>query len=905
MTDTKKDYCFFLGGMDLEMLAIEELLTNEGKEVINKQLNWKNARLSAYRKEIKTQKKDHVLVFIELSIDDKAILQDLEDGIDYRMIDHHGENDIRNSSIEQVLELIQVEPTDEQIVIAINDKAYIPGLKSYGLTQSAIREVRKRDWMAQGIIKTDEDYKNTVEKIKTYFSGNFEDACKIILEDNLAIIEVEEGLSFTPIVDHLTLENKKTTHLILFNHNSLTYYGPAAKILADKFSKEISNQTAYNGGGTNGYFGLDMANRSEDSFQMANKIARYLRPEYQLHQSIDRAEDIYSYHIFSFPFKIKSFPVDFEMELMNKNNSIASFKDLLQLNPQWVNQPYQLTAPIYYNEYNYFYDFTRDALFDTDPNSNEINFFNFDLSKEKDTTYQIQLAPGVNETIDKIYILDIESLSLQLHKTGVGVLTFHLKNTNKDQSKPTDIQLINQFGRRLYPPFLMTPDTIEEPGDEESEGLYSKANWTRSLEGEQAENNRKKLVLGVQDAELAKSLTVLGEREDFKAFGGQISSKPYSPPLPKFLQKILWADQKPPYELRPILDDRMFVISWYGHDFLAGYLGQSNSEGQANFLNLDWWYEYVFVDNPGAKSCPYPPMAKSLIESSTNARWSPYGTLYGVTRYSFVLLTTQWSTLKKNNAYFLLHHLQTLYFKMVNLCLIQKATLLMFSDQIKQYTNQPLKTQAVLKNYSIFVNRQYFREVTAQIQGIELYQLLHSQMGIPEEIVFLERELQSHHNILLLQESEESNKKNERLNQLLAILSTILAVPGVSLAYYGINAFNDELAPFNRFALALIIVLIAMASIVVYFALKAFINRENQAKTTRKEKSLFIVAFICFAFIIGLPFFFERTENTKQDNSKIKSSSQKNPLENDHFIQDSIPERLRDTPKDTTTSQVK
>ncbi|AEE54546.1 hypothetical protein [Haliscomenobacter hydrossis] len=847
MTHTEKPYCFFLGGMDLEMQEIEKILLEHKEETISNKLSWKTAKLSSYKASIKERKKTHCLVFIELTIDDDTILKDLTD---YRIIDHHDENDSRLSSIEQVAALLNIELSDYHRLVAINDRAYIPGLLAEGLSRFEIEEIREKDWEAQGIAKPS---RKEIESILSTSTSKDSDLQKnpIEQEADITTIHVRLNLPFAPIVDYLTLEEKKTTHLILYNKDAIVYYGPGVGVLRDKFAAEINNKEAYSGGGFNGYFGLNLSKSSDEPKDLARKIATFLKPQYHLSRNIDRLDEIYSYHIFSFPFKLQSFPVEPAQNVLNGKSHWESVLEHLQ--EDWENNKYELSAPVYYNEFNYFYDFTRDALFDLGPDSKDIYFRSYNLAKKEDRTYKIQIAPSHQEPGGKTYVLSVDSLTLQLHPTGVGVLTFHLKNKEKEQSKPIDIQRINQFGRRIYPPFLMTSATTvaqtESPGKD--------AEWILALKGENFDTETKnpKSILGVQDLELAKSLTVLGFEETFDAYLSPVEE----PRIPAFIQKLLWKDSAtittPPI---PILDDRMFVLSWYGHDLLSSHLGQGDASGNANFLNDDWWYEYVFVDNPQAKSCPYPPLARQHIEQSTNARWSSYSTLFGVTRYSFVLLTPQWSTLQKNNTHFLLHHLQTLYFKMVNLCLIQKASLLTFSDQIKMYTNDPAKIKAILKNYSVFVNRQYFREVTAQAQGIELYKLLQNQMGIAEEVVFLERELHSHHNILVLQESEASNEKNERLNRLLALLSTILAVPGIALAYYGINVFDDQLSPFSPLVLGGILLLILGASFFAYRALHAFMRKETGQKFNRNETIHLALAVVFFILIFILPFCFER-----------------------------------------------
>lgn len=70
-------------------------------------------------------------------------------------IDHHIYNDENRynekSSIEQVATLLGVELTRHQILIAVNDKGWIPALKSIGATENEIKIVRAQDRLSQGV----------------------------------------------------------------------------------------------------------------------------------------------------------------------------------------------------------------------------------------------------------------------------------------------------------------------------------------------------------------------------------------------------------------------------------------------------------------------------------------------------------------------------------------------------------------------------------------------------------------------------------------------------------------------------------------------------------------------------------------------------------------------------------
>ena len=70
-------------------------------------------------------------------------------------VDHHIYRDENRSneksSIEQVAALLGIELTDHQLLIAANDKGYIPAMKAAGASENEIKIVRAQDRLAQGV----------------------------------------------------------------------------------------------------------------------------------------------------------------------------------------------------------------------------------------------------------------------------------------------------------------------------------------------------------------------------------------------------------------------------------------------------------------------------------------------------------------------------------------------------------------------------------------------------------------------------------------------------------------------------------------------------------------------------------------------------------------------------------
>ena len=146
---------FFLGGYDLEMVTIRDLLNEVAPgRVFDKHLSW-GARASAYRGEIEaTVESGGKPVLIEL-LDDL----DLNGAAD--TIDHHGPRASQNAptSLHQLFDLLQL-PRERWTrwfdLVAANDRGHIREMRRMGATGEEIVRVRAADRAAQGITPEEE-----------------------------------------------------------------------------------------------------------------------------------------------------------------------------------------------------------------------------------------------------------------------------------------------------------------------------------------------------------------------------------------------------------------------------------------------------------------------------------------------------------------------------------------------------------------------------------------------------------------------------------------------------------------------------------------------------------------------------------------------------------------------------
>lgn len=436
---------------------------------------------------------------------------------------------------------------------------------------------------------------------------------------------------------------------------------------------------------------------------------------------MENQEELYSYHTFMFPF---TFEGDFAE------------------NENWCHKYFNIKKQKDYNEFTYFYKHVQDAIYEKEKKEDTkkedpawiSKYYEY---KEQKGSYKINCQKGDFE-------LELDGISLRIFNTKVGILAFNLKNTKYSGTEV--ILAINDFGRRIYPQFL---------GDE----------FTKDT----------------KNAFLAHAITLSFENtepivEDFSQFDND--GYKTANLLPKFISTLI---EENATTIRPIIDDRMFVISQYHNDELVNKLKIYKVCEEYEYETNDFWYKYLFIDGDD-KTCQSKHMTKKLIGQSTYDRWVELGTLFGISRYSFVALTDSW--FGKNR---LLPHTQTMYFQIFTLLLAYRATIIKFADEIQGATlgNDLItdKPQKVYEKYLTFLNKLYFKEVTAQDQGIEIYNKAMQILDIDKYMNDLDHEINELHNYVSILEEK---KRNETLDKI-SLLGAVLLPPTLVTGFFGMN----------------------------------------------------------------------------------------------------------------------
>ena len=683
---------------------------------------------------------------------------ELEEDIDppknYKAIDHHNHFSDKEASIIQILTLLDKKPTREQMLIAHNDVGHIEAMRCFGATEDEIVDIRKKDRVSQGVTAKEEA--QSLEEIKN------------IKEENGVYLLNTSLSKFSPIVD-----NFEKRPLLLYSDKSLTYYGDI-EFLKNHYKEQIEKNQAYHG---RGYFGFDSKYVALIS---SKKLAKEIL-------EMKKEKNIISYHNFMFPFRFDKLdkPITDRHEFYKNNKfdkRVKIDKEFIEnlKKDNWEYQEFEIKTTEEYNEFVYFHDFARDTLFNTadiDEDKFEWNatsyYFYKDISESD--TFELSLL------CDKKYLLNLVGLSLRIFDTGVGLLSLELENREIDQSSLDDILKINDFGRRIYPQYLGSELTVDTKKSFLADKVVVKIGNESYEENFSYTDVPKEIVIADYILKLLGTNTFTTKKDEISK---------------NFIQ--------------PSIDDRMFVLSWYADK------AYSESLKNYKYIKDDKWYEYVFVDGAG-KTINSPRMQKKLIKESTYDRWmnSPYGlTLYGMSRYSFVCLSA---------SDFPLAHMKSMYFQMFTLLLTQRASILRFSDEVTALSDiesQNMETQisSLYKNYIRFVNKLYFREVTPQDQGLEVYNQARGILRIDNDIKDLDNEIEELHKYAsMLEESRQAQEMNK-----LSKLGTYLVPPTLVAGFLGMNVFGNRLESNCWIAGAVI------ATIASPFIVKFFVEKEKK-----------------------------------------------------------------------------
>lgn len=490
-----------------------------------------------------------------------------------------------------------------------------------------------------------------------------------------------------------------------------------------------------------------------------------------------------SKHIFLFPFRWGE-----------DEDSDNIEKKLIENNWKSINFAIEINSD--YNQQIYFYKHIRDEIY---PKENSSLFSCFEYNNSYNI-YKIKIKNKKNHS------LKIENISLKLYKKcRIGILSFKLANYDYHERK--DILIINEYGRRIYPQYL--------PLDAVKDSFLAE-----SITIEKSEKDRVS-----EDFKKKYKIQSIQKRENLFI-------------LPEFITPLLDPVFNNAEKIEPVIDDRMFTLCWYGNDKAFTEAKKKITEKTASLKNT-FWYEYIFVDGNEC-TCQSKQMLQKHISEHTYDRWVEHGTLYGVSRYSFMVLT------KNKPPDFIITHLETMYYEMIMLCLIQRASLISFRERIHNFISDKKRDQksvaGLYEDYVEFKNRIYAREVTAQEQGIELYDMIQSVMRIDQEVSSLDNDVKELYNFTRLLGIDKSTQQMESINK----IALVFAPLAIALGFFTLRGFQDSFLNTITFWVLCLLTIILTLLVIFINVLSIKIKRSNLIGIIAKIMTAVLAGFLIF-----------------------------------------------------------
>lgn len=354
--------------------------------------------------------------------------------------------------------------------------------------------------------------------------------------------------------------------------------------------------------------------------------------------------------------------------------------------------------------------------------------------------------------------LAINGVRLKLFNTGIGLLAFELENY--DLSDEKDITAINEFGRRVFMPYIMSDEDRVCPLCAENISLLYDGKLIKAASGD----------VHCMDTNRADRIVLA---PFIQYFLSNSRKKATASPHP----------QKNECFIEPIIDDRMFVACLYGNSHLVNHMVQWNTQEKTYaYLNdaqclapshksnlARRLYELVFVDGNGM-TCHSRNMLRERLEKHIYPRWLEYGTVTGITEYSMITVTTN------DGLGFLAPPFLAEYIEMLYLVLAQRATFLAFERTISNVACSGYKhsINAVQRKYVLFQSQLMPQAVTNQQQGIELYDMMQECLLIGKQAAVVDGQIRA-----LYELETVSNEKWE--NWILFLLATLGVVDCISI----------------------------------------------------------------------------------------------------------------------------
>lgn len=496
-------------------------------------------------------------------------------------------------------------------------------------------------------------------------------------------------------------------------------------------------------------------------------------------------ENYYSKHIFMANFRLKE----------DKNSKNKNVNDIVFDNDVWKKYSIDDVKNVgefvdNYANYNYFNEQARDLIFYKENKSKVVSYKFEHIDSSENSEYIIDIN-DVNErktyelNLDKIILKEYEIINKKSYLMMIYV-------TNNKYGDISDIKNINQYGRRLFSPWipldLGNGANTECPDDLQihigKDKIYS--NYENSGKADLNYKDKEIFKYNFDDKNKYKSyserLNFIRQKEvNDKNDKSIIDNRRESYLIRNILNyKKESKDEK--IEIELINPDRMYVGFYLKNNSLIERIKKYSTEKQEYLTEKqeyaylyddslsDQLYALAYIDGEDA-TCQSRVMRKKLLQETIYDRWIDWGTIHTVTHNGFGCIATDGAPYESVIMPFL-----TEYMEMMALVLLQRNLLLEFHIEAKKLSPEfnSEKLENLQKDYVKFKTQVLLFEVTPQEQGYEIYRLMQKQLYIDEEKEKLDDIMNSLYEVANVKHSIELNIIMNRLT-IIAILIALVS----------------------------------------------------------------------------------------------------------------------------------
>ena len=464
--------------------------------------------------------------------------------------------------------------------------------------------------------------------------------------------------------------------------------------------------------------------------------------------------DFYSKYIFIASFKLENNSRDIISDDVWKEDFIDDVNTVEELVDNYAN-------------YNYFNEQAQDLIFnykiDKDERDSKVVNYKFaDIDSSVNSKYII----NVNE--EKTYELNLDKIILKEYEIeNEKIYLMMIYVTNNDYDSLSDIKNINQYGRRLYSPWISLDignGINTECPDDLKIHIRDKFIYSNDKNDGKADLNYKNEEIfkyNFDDKNKYKSyserLNSIRQKEVNDKNDKSIIKNPHKSNLIQNILNYEKESKDEKIEIELINPDRMYV-GFYVKNFLIGRIKKYSSEKQ-EYAYLyddslsDQLYALAYIDG-GDATCQSRVMRKKLLQETIYDRWIDWGTIHTVTHNGFGCIASDGAPYESVIMPFL-----TEYMEMMALVLLQRNMLLEFHKRAKKLSPgfNSEKLENLQKEYVKFKTQVLLFEVTPQEQGYEIYRLMQKQLYIDEEKEKLDDIMNSLYEVANVKHSIELN----------------------------------------------------------------------------------------------------------------------------------------------------